>query len=350
MNIVVLGLSITSSWGNDHALTYRGLLHALTTRGHHVHFLERDVPWYAENRDLPHPPYAKLSLYKSTVELVDRFARTVRDADVVLVGSLVADGIEIGRWVQNTARGVVAFYDLETAVTLANLAAGTCEYLAPDLVPRYQLYLSVTGGPTLRRIERDLGSPCARALYGSVDPELYYPEARSRRWDMAYMGTYSPSRQPAVKALLIDPARRDPSLRFVVAGPAYPAEIESPPNVEQITHLPPGEHRDFYNSASFALHLTRKEMAIAGWSPGVRMFEAAACGVPIISDVWDGIGDVFAPGHEILLARTADDIARILHDGAPFELGARARQRVLAAHTPAHRAAELERAIQEVCA
>ena len=51
MNIVIIGLSITSSWGNGHATTYRSLIKGLRKRGHKVHFLERDVPWYANQRD-----------------------------------------------------------------------------------------------------------------------------------------------------------------------------------------------------------------------------------------------------------------------------------------------------------
>ena len=69
MILVILGLSITSSWGNGHATTYRGLVRELTARGHDVLFLERDVPWYAENRDLPHPPYCRTELYQSLADL-----------------------------------------------------------------------------------------------------------------------------------------------------------------------------------------------------------------------------------------------------------------------------------------
>lgn len=348
MSIVFLGLSITSSWGNGHATTYRGLVRELAARGHEVHFLERDVPWYAEHRDLTQLPHARVSLYRSLDELEHRFADTVRDADVVIVGSYVPDGVAVGRWVTETARGLTAFYDIDTPVTLASLANGTCEYLSRSLIPQYGMYLSFTGGPTLQTIERELGSPRALPLYCSVDPQLYAPEARTRRWALGYMGTYSDDRQPGLERMLLRPAREEPAMAFAVVGPQYPAHIEWPRNVERIDHLGPAQHRGFYNECGFTLNLTRRDMTRAGWSPSVRLFEAAACGVPIISDAWEGLGELFEPDREIIIARDTDDVLRALRRPDGRDLGRRARERVLAAHTAAHRAAALERYIEEM--
>jgi spore maturation protein CgeB len=345
LRIVILGLSITSSWGNGHATTYRGLVRELTARGHHVLFLERDVPWYASNRDLPQPQHGRTALYLDLAELKRRFAKEVEEADMVIVGSYVPDGVEVGNWVIQTASGLTVFYDIDTPVTLAKLARGEADYLSPGLIREYQLYLSFTGGPILERLEREYGSPMARALYCSVDPELYYPQARKSRWDLGYMGTFSEDRQPALTRFLTDAARAWPGGRFVVAGPQYPKSIDWPRNVRRIQHLPPHRHRGFYNAQHFTLNLTRADMIAAGFSPSVRLFEAAACGTPIISDQWDGIETLFQPGHEILIARTCSDVIQWVRDMPPserVELGARARRRVLAEHTAAHRAAELE--------
>jgi spore maturation protein CgeB len=345
MHVVFLGLSITSSWGNGHATTYRGLVRELARAGHDVLFLERDAPWYAENRDLPRPPYGRTALYSSLAQLRSEHAREVREADLVVVGSYVPQGVEVGRWVQATARGVTAFYDIDTPVTLAKLARGDFEYLHPSLVPGYRLYLSFTGGPTLARIERELGSPAARALYCSADPELYRPLAQPARWDLGYLGTFSTDRQPVLERLMLGPARAWHAGRFVVAGPQYPAEVQWPGNVERIEHLSPPEHAAFYCCQRFTLNITRSDMVQAGHSPSVRLFEAAACGVPIISDVWAGLEDIFEPGREILLSRSAGETLRYLREVPEDErraLGERARQRVLAAHTAAHRARTLE--------
>lgn len=345
LDIVILGLSITSSWGNGHATTYRSLVRGLTERGHRVLFLERDVPWYADNRDLACPLFGRTALYGSLEELADRFTDAVAAADLVIVGSFVPDGIAIGRWVQSMACGRTAFYDIDTPATLASLARGDCAYLERALIPRFDLYLSFTGGPTLGRLERDLGAQRARALYCSFDPDAYFPETHELRWDLGYMGTYSADRQATVERLLIEPARRSSDQRFVVAGPLYPDALDWPPNVERTHHIPPGAHRAFYCRQRFTLNVTRADMVAAGHSPSVRLFEAAACGVAIISDVWPGIGSLFALGREILIAESSSEVLRILRAidcEEAHRLGLRARARVVAEHTAHHRAAALE--------
>src|SRR3954469_12508004 len=264
---------------------------------------------------------------------------------MVIVGSYVPDGAEVGQWVTRTARGLTAFYDIDTPVTLAKLARGEEEYLTPELIPEYQLYLSFTGGPTLQRLEQEFGSPMARALYCSVDRHLYYPEPTQTRWDLGYMGTYSDDRQPGLDRLLLAPAQRWPEGRFVVAGPQYPRTIRWPRNDHRIEHLAPARHRRFYNAQRYTLNLTRADMVAAGFSPSVRLFEAAACGTPIVSDYWDGLDTLFQPGREILIASSAEEVleqVRDLPETDRLAIGERARSRVLAEHTAAHRAAELE--------
>ncbi|QKT04056.1 glycosyltransferase [Ectothiorhodospiraceae bacterium 2226] len=344
LNWVILGLSITSSWGNGHATTYRGLVRELCAQGHRVLFLERDMPWYAAQRDLPAPPYGQTRLYDSLEELKDRYADAVRDADVVVVGSYVPDGIEVGRWAQREARGLVAFYDIDTPVTLAALKRGACEYLSPALIPGYGIYLSFTGGPTLTHLERHYRAPRARALYCSVDAEAYTPQALPLRWDLGYMGTYSADRQPPLERLLLTPARADTALRMIVAGPLYPADIAWPANVARTEHLPPAEHPAFYNAQRYTLNITRADMVRLGYAPSVRLFEAAACATPIISDWWAGLDTLFTPGREILVARESGEVRdylRRIADDERQRIGEAARRRVLAEHTAAHRAAQL---------
>jgi spore maturation protein CgeB len=346
--IVFLGLTITSSWGNGHATTYRGLVRELARRRHQVLFLERDVPWYAANRDLPHPPYARTELYGSVDELRARFADEVRAADLVVVGSYVPDGIEIGKWVCGTARGVTAFYDIDTPVTLSAVAAGTCPYLSAPLISKYGLYLSFTGGPTLRRLERQYGAVRARPLYCSFDPACYHPARRVLRWDLGYMGTHCPTRQPALERLLLGAARSSTG-RFIVAGPGYPDDTAWPANVDRVDNVPAAEHRAFYTSQRFTLNLTRADMIRAGYSPSVRLFEAAACGVPIISDYWTGLETIMRPGVEILISDSAQQTLAWLAmpDRMRAAIGRRARRRVLAEHTAEHRAAQLEGYLDE---
>ena len=346
MKLVVLGLSLGSSWGNGHATTFRALLKAFAGRGHEVLFLEREVPWYAgDHRDLPDPDFCRLAYYTDLDDLA-RWRPAIAQADAVIVGSYVPDGVAVARLVQDWAAGVTAFYDIDTPVTLAKLARGDFEYLAPDVIPDFDLYLSFTGGPTLDRLEREFGSPAARALYCSVDTAAYRPLDVPKRWDLSYLGTYSDDRQPTLTRLLIDVARAQPDRRFAVAGPQYPADIDWPANVERIEHLPPADHAAFYSASRFTLNVTRADMIAAGWSPSVRLFEAAACGTPIISDRWAGLDTIVAEGSEIILADTAEDVIAALDRNAAT-LGDAARARVLAAHGADTRATELEAYLTE---
>jgi len=350
MKFVFLGLSISSSWGNGHATTYRGLLRALHERGHEVVFLERDVPWYADHRDLPRPSFARVGLYHSLLQLRRSFAREVAQADCVVVGSYVPEGIAVCRWVLDQTSGVTSFYDIDTPVTLARLERDDCEYLARELIPRFDFYLSFTGGPTLDLLEIEYGARSARALYCSIDPEHYFPTRTAEKWTLGYLGTYSADRQAALEQLVMAPACMLPRMNFVIAGPQYPAGVVWPPNVCRIEHLSPSRHRAFYNSQRFTANLTRADMRAAGYSPSVRLFEAAACGTPIISDDWAGLDEFFVPEEEILIANSTRDVIEILRQLSPREaraIGERARERVLAEHTAEHRAEELEITVSE---
>jgi spore maturation protein CgeB len=351
LKIVVVGLSVTSSWGNGHATTYRGLVRGLAARGHEVLFLERDQPWYAANRDDPHPAGTVTELYSSFEELVRRFEQRVQNAHLVIVGSYVPEGSRVGDWVTSVARGRTAFYDIDTPVTLAKLKSGEEEYLSASQIPQYDCYLSFTGGPTLKVLEDDYGAPIARPLYCSVHPEHYFPMRGATRWDIGYLGTYSEDRQPALNALMLEPAKRWPAGRFVVAGPMYPEAIVWQSNVDRITHLAPSQHPSFYGSQRFTLNVTREAMKAAGYSPSVRLFEAAACGVPIISDWWNGLDSVFSIGSELFVAEGPEDTLRYLRDTSESQrlmVAEAARARVLAEHTPAQRALQLEAYVREM--
>ena len=343
--VVFLGLSITSSWGNGHATNYRALVRELTRRGHDVLFLERDMPWYAEHRDLPVPPWGRTELYASTRDLRRRFESELRAAEVVVLGSYVPDGVAVGEWATSVAGGATAFYDIDTPVTVAKLEAGDQEYLSPALVPRFDVYLSFTGGPLLEQLELRYRARRACAFYCLVDPDAYRPVEVEERWTLGYLGTYSTDRQPTLDALLAEPARRLREDKFVVAGPGYPSSVDWPPNVERIDHLPPSDHAAFYAAQRVTLNVTRSEMRRWGWSPSVRLFEAAACGVPVVSDPWEGLDALFVPGREILVASSADEMMELLRDlpGSRLrEIAAAARARVLAEHTAERRVDELE--------
>ncbi len=351
LRIVIIGLSITSSWGNGHATTYRSLVRALTQRGHDVLFLERDTPWYRANRDAVDLPPGSVHLYHSINELRGRWRSALVDADVVIIGSYVPEGIGVSALVQSIGSGIVAFYDIDTPVTLASLAKGDCPYINPELVAGFDLYLSFTGGRALQVLERRYGARAARVLYCSVDPDRHKPTAAEPVWNMGYLGTYSADRQPALDDLMCGAARRCPKQLFAVAGPLYPADVSWPANVERIEHVGPDRHGWFYSRQRFTLNVTRADMIRMGYSPSVRLFEAAACGVPIISDWWPGLETILIPGKHLLVARSSHEVLEILRDFPEHErrqLAIRAREHVLAHHTAAHRALALEGYLEEL--
>jgi spore maturation protein CgeB len=353
LHIVVIGLSLSSSWGNGHATTFRALLDGLRRLGHKVTFLEQDVPWYAANRDLPQPKFCDLVLYDDTDSLMHSHGDLIDRSDAVIIGSYVREGPAVIDQVMARASGPVAFYDIDTPVTLAKLDRGDEEYLRRSQVPGFDIYFSFTGGPTLRRLERDYAARRAVALYCSVQEERYRPESCQPLWDLGYLGTYSNDRQPTLERLLIETARRLPRHRFVVAGPQYPGGINWPANVERIEHLPPARHAWFYNRQRFTLNVTRADMIASGWSPSVRLFEAGACGTPIISDWWEGLTDLLPEGDALLVAESTHDVVTWLSDmteDGRMSIARCARALVLGAHTGEARAAELVGALRPVIA
>jgi spore maturation protein CgeB len=350
LDFAFLGLSLRSAWGNGHATTYRALLRALRRRGHRVRFYERERSWYADNQDLPADLAPCLALYDDLDSLRDLYGDNIAAADVTVLGSFVPEGARIADWLLHAARGITAFYDIDTPVTVSMLREGDCDYLRADQIADFRLYLSFTGGPFLDSLRCRYGAR-AEPLYCAVDAHRYAPSRAIAQYDLGYLGTYSADRQPLLRKFLLEVAEAWPDGRFAVAGPQYPDTIDWPRNVARIEHLAPARHRAFYTAQRFTLNLTRADMVSAGWSPSVRLFEAAACGVPIVSDVWPGIDTFFAPGEEILLVREPVQVLewlRNMPEPRRRKLGAAARRRVLAEHTADHRAQTLERYIDRL--
>jgi spore maturation protein CgeB len=349
MKIVVFGLSVTSTWGNGHGTTYRALLRSLYERGHDITFFEKDVEWYASNRDLPHPDFCRVILYDEWKDVLPKVRREIDGADIAVAGSYFPDGLRAIDEMLDADIAVKAFYDIDTPITVKKLREeGSADYLDSRQIPALDLYCSFTGGPMLREIERDFGVRRAAPLYCSFDPREYhrFPHNQQLSCDLSYMGTYAPDRQPKVDQLLCEPARQLSDRKFILAGPQYPKDMRWPANVRRIQHLRPQLHAEFYSSSRFTLNVTRRDMVMAGYSPSVRLFEAAACGAAIVSDNWPGLDVFFSPGEEILLSSSYQDIVYYLTQFSEREIrsiGEAAQARVLAEHTSAHRALEFER-------
>ena len=357
MRFVIFGLTLSSSWANGHATPWRGLLEALHREGHQATFFEHDVDYYAAHRDLLAPPYCDLAFYTDWPSILPRAREALAAADVAIVTSYCPDGLDACKLVQDTPGPVHVFYDLDTPVTLEALAThgvatpAGARYLTPDLIPAFDLYLSFTGGPILDTLGTVWGARRAVALYGSVDPDRYAPVVNppdAFRCALAYLGTYAADRQPSLERLLMAPARQRPTDRFLVIGSLYPPDIDWPANVCLRWHLEPDDHPAFYSANRVTLSITRQAMLTWGWTPSGRLFEAAACGTPVLTDRFAGVEAFFEPEEEILIADTPEDVHAALDLSVADlrRIGTAARERTLAEHTGACRA----RTLLEACA
>jgi spore maturation protein CgeB len=354
MNLVIFGLTMSSAWGNGHATLWRGLCRALHERGNRVTFFERDVPYYASHRDMTDPAWCDLRLYSDWSDVVTVAHRSASEADVAIVTSYCPDARAASRVILESSGPLKVFYDLDTPVTLSRLAEdGQIDYLPERGLGAFDLVLSYTGGPALDALRQRLGARAVAPLYGSVDPLCHRPVDvdPSRRADFSYLGTYSADRQDALDRFFLEPARRRPHLRFTLAGSQYPDTFPWPPNIFYLSHMPPHDHASFFSSSALTLNVTRGPMKEMGFCPSGRLFEAAACGTPLLTDWWQGLDEFFEPGTEILVATTTDDVTSALDLGSQdlAAIASAARARTLDCHTAAHRAATLEELVEIAC-
>jgi spore maturation protein CgeB len=345
-HIVIFGLTVSSSWGNGHATVWRGLLRSLGAMGHHVVFFERDVPWYASARDLHEGDGYELVLYGDWNEIAARAETELARADAGIVTSYCPDAIAAAELILVQKELTRVFYDLDTPVTLERLRRGEAvEYLPADGLGRFDLVLSFTGGSALDELRSRLGARTALPLYGSADIDAHQPVPPVAHYacDLSYLGTYAADRQEGVQRLLLHPAQTLPNKQFVIGGSLYPGDFPRTHNLRFIDHVPPGEHPAFYCSSRLTLNVTRGPMAAFGYCPSGRLFEAAACGTPILSDTWEGLDEFFEPGKEILLARSTEEAVEAMQkpDAELAAIAANARSRVLAHHTAGRRAEQL---------
>jgi spore maturation protein CgeB len=345
LKITLFGLTLSSSWGNGHATPYRAILRALHRLGHRVTFYECDVPYYARHRDFLQWAYCDLKLYSCWDDIRGEALAEAAESEVVMTASYVPEGARIAEELLSLDGPLRVFYDLDTPITLQQLKRGDLDYLRAQQLPHFDLVLSWTGGDALSALEREFGVKQARPLFGCVDPDVYRPVASrpGLRCELSYMGTYAQDRQAKLESMFLEPARRRPASRFLLAGPLYPAEGQWPQNVQRSEHVAPADHSALYCSSRVTLNLTREAMAASGYCPSGRFFEASACGTPIVTDWFRGLDSFFEPGLEVLVAQDAEEVLRAL-DRCDVDLrgmARRARERTLEQHTGYQRALTL---------
>lgn len=347
MRIIIFGLTVSSSWGNGHASLWRGMLRALAGQGHEIVFFEKTVSYYADTRDAwPIPTGVEVRFYDGIGDIVEGLAAESYRADVAMVTSYCPSGAEICRLLMKYVTGLTVFYDMDTPVTLRSLHQGAkVFYLPEEGLGAFDLVLSFTGGRALAELRSRLGAKRVQPLYGWVDGGCYRKVQPCAEYSSAlsYLGTYAADRQPALQELLLKPADRYPAQRFFIAGAQYPDDFPWAPNIHFVRHLPPDLHPAFFCSGRATLNITRSAMKEFGYCPSGRLFEAAACGVPIVTDAWEGLEEFFEPGLEILRVETSQQVVQVLEmsDRELQQIADAAQTRVMEDHTAENRASQL---------
>ena len=346
LDLVIIGRSILSSHGSPTAELYRGLINELAQHGHRTTYLEPYDFAGIAHRDMLRSPYCEVWTYGEVDSLLAEYLPTIQSADLVLLASGVPQADRIALWVAEEARGVTMYYDTDLATTRQNLASdgGCSTCLSRDTIGTFQLYLSNTGGPALEQLAQQYGIPFARPLYESIDPFSFYRMDIPKTYDLGFMGNHKTDRLTHLDELLLAPARTTPNRPFVLAGDGYPTGQSWPQNLTYLEHLPHTNHVDFYNRQACTLLLDRRDRVDMGYTPSRALLSATACGVPVLTEKWDGLHHFFEQNSEVFCVDSCQRVLDVLYgtdEATRRRLGNRARQRVLAEHTTARRTQQL---------
>jgi spore maturation protein CgeB len=346
VNIAFFGSSLVSSYWNGAATYYRGLLRALHARGHAVTFYEPDAFERQHHRDLDDPPWATVVVYEP--HEWRQALRRARDADVIVKASGVGvNDADLAEGVLEVGSGMTVFWDVDAAATLAQ-----ADEWFEVLVPEYDLVFTYGGGEPVRSRYMALGARDCVPVYNALDPDTHHPVARSSELvaDVTLLANRLPDREARIEEFFVRPAAQRPSRAFVLGGAGWDGK-DFPPNVRLLGHVGTNDHNAINCSALAVLNVTRADMAANGWSPPTRLFEAAGAAACLLTDAWEGIEDFLEPDREVLVARNGDEVARHLDELSAERaraIGAAARERLLAEHTYARRAALVERTLERV--
>ena len=353
MNIAFFGSSLVSAYWNGAATYYRGIIRALSERGHSVTFYEPDAYERQQHRDMEDPPWAKVVVYSADGEGGVRAAlEDARGADLVVKASGVGvfDALLEAAVLEMKRPGTLtAFWDVDAPATLDRVENNSADPFRA-LVPRYDLVLTYGGGKPVRDAYFALGARQCVPIYNALDPHTHFPVPPAPRFTSAlgFLGNRLPDREARVEEFFLRAAVLSPDAAFLLGGSGWD-DRPLPPNVRYAGHVYTPDHNAFNCTPRMVLNVSRESMARYGFSPATRVFEAAGAGSCLITDAWEGIELFFEPGREILVARDGGEVAGFVQDltaQQAQEIGATALRRALAEHTYAHRVALLEAVLE----
>jgi spore maturation protein CgeB len=349
MKIAFFGSSLVSAYWNGAATYYRGMVRALHERGHSITFFEPDAFGRQQHRDMADPPWARVVVYPAHSDPdALRAVEQARGADLVVKASGVGVFDELLEAAVLDLQGPecrVAFWDVDAPATLDRMHANPNDPLRM-LVPRYDLVLTYGGGEPVRGAYRGLGARECVPIYNALDPTTHHPVAPDPRFeaDLAFLGNRLPDREARVDEFFLRAATLLPGRRLLLGGSGW-QDKALPAGVDYVGHVYTADHNAFNCTPRAVLNVSRESMARYGFSPATRVFEAAGAAACLITDAWEGLEQFLEPDTEVLVAHNAQDVAqhvRRLDAAAARAIGRAARRRVLAGHTYAHRAAQLE--------
>jgi spore maturation protein CgeB len=357
MNIAFFGSSLVSAYWNGAATYYRGVVRALHARGHRVTFYEPDAYQRQQHRDIADPDYATVVVYPGEGEDgVYRVLEQARGADLVVKASGVGVFDALLEREVLSLRGPdtrVAFWDVDAPATLervhgAGAGGGADPFRA--LVPRYDVVFTYGGGDPVVAAYTALGARRCVPVYNALDPLTHHPVAPDPRFasDCVLLANRLPDREARVDEFFFRAADRAPDKHFILGGNGW-HDRPMPGNVGYLGHVYTADHNAVNCSTLAVLNVHRDSMVANGWSPATRLFEAAGAGACQITDAWRGIEEFLEPGTEILVAEdgaaVAEHVAALTPERARA-VGRAALRRVLAEHTYAHRAAQVEAVLE----
>lgn len=355
MKIFAFGSSIVSSYWNGAATYYRGCYKYLAKLGYEITFAEPDAYGRQQHRDDDDFSYVNSLVYRPAVDL-DAMLALAAQADIVVKHSGIGvDDAELERRVPAacSASAMTFIWDVDAPATVYRMRSNPHDALA-EACGRYDAILTYGGGPKAREGYLEFGARAYYSMYNGLDPETHFPVAPdpALACDVAFLGNRLPDREARVEELFLRAAALIPSQRFLLGGEGW-GDKPLPNNVRWIGHVATRDHNRLNCSAGMVLNINRASMADFGFSPPTRVFEVSGAGTCMLCDEWEGISDCFEPQREMLVVRSAEDIANALasYDTAGRRrIGDAFRARALRDHTYAQRAAQADYAFRECLA
>lgn len=353
MRFVVFCHSLSSDWNHGNAHFLRGICTELQARGHHVRVYEPRDSWSRTN--LEHDAgAAAATAYQSVYPSLDStlFDPSVIDldeavdrADVVLVHewndhSLVA---RIGRNRVRHGRYLLLFHDTHHRSVTDPKSMAEYDLSGYDGVLAF-------GRSIADRYERSGWSNRVWVVHEAADTRVFCPREAPMEGDLVWIGNWGDEERTAeLDEFLVEPVKTL-GLRAKVHGVRYPKDgIErlSAAGISYGGYLPNFRVPEVFARYRMTVHVPRRPYASAlPGVPTIRIFEALACGIPLVSAPWEDSENLFTPGEDYLVARDGAEMTkhlRALRSGPSIgrALAAHGLNTVLTRHTCAHRANEI---------